>query len=458
MLRERVALGLLLTTVGVVVLSLAAAAPANASAAAGPKTITCSSGLSLAVSGTEGPAPFFVQFSLTVYWGSPFWANWSFGDGNYLNDTGTAELHPGHTFSTVGAFESTVAVSGDQRSGACSVQIRTTPPALVAHAQSSPDAGVAPLVVHLTGSVLGGTGTFVEVSWSFGDGNSAPGFNLTYAYSTPGTYHATFNVVDSAGDAANATVNITVQSLLPPPSGSGVNLGEVSVAGILAATIAAFVGAVMYVRSHPYTFSSSEDEGEGDGDSEEGSAIRTLSPIADAEYSTSTGGPGETTALATTGSRFPAESYRGVFLDLSAREYDVLAASMVSSEVTSIVPTGQAPIARPMLPKQPRLSHRVVLHLFSQPRLGDDEVATVEFTQTGMMESLVVPQSLLSNVLRRLTFSGYLVQDVRHVQGVNRRLNVYRLTPKGERFAERLRKATPKGPSDREKGTSPPAS
>ena len=99
-----------------------------------------------------------------------------------------------------------------------------------------------------------------------------------------------------------------------------------------------------------------------------------------------------------------------------------------------------------------RLSQRVVLHLAAQGRLYDDEIATPAFTQAGMSEALMVGQSPLSNILRRLVLGGVLAEDVRHVRGRPKRLRVYRLTTMGEALAAELRRrgTTPVG------GTAPP--
>lgn len=86
------------------------------------------------------------------------------------------------------------------------------------------------------------------------------------------------------------------------------------------------------------------------------------------------------------------------------------------------------------------LARRVVLHLSFQGRLGPDEVAPVGFTQQGMAASLSVRQGNLSKVLQRLVAAGALEVDRRHVRGVDRRLNVYRLTALGESISRDLRR------------------
>ncbi len=95
-------------------------------------------------------------------------------------------------------------------------------------------------------------------------------------------------------------------------------------------------------------------------------------------------------------------------------------------------------------PERLHLSQRVVLHIYQQGRLMDDEVATLAFTQAGMSEKLGIGQSPISNILRRLEVGGVLKQDVRHVFGRPRRLRVYRLTAMGEALALELMRRRPR--------------
>jgi PKD repeat protein/DNA-binding MarR family transcriptional regulator len=435
--RSRSAALLALLLFGLVGTMVLASAGTQAAGPAQGHATNCSTGLTLELSQAAGPAPLEVSFDLAVYWGIPVSTNWSFGDDSYLNGSGPNYLEPVHVYQALGSMEAIVEVHSGIRSGACSALVVTTPPRLVAAARATPVSGIAPLVVHFSGTASGGSGTFLSANWSFGDGQSEPGFNLTYSYTIPGIYYATFLVVDAAHDSANATVAITVQEWAPPSTSGGVNIGTVSLVTLLAASVAAFVGAVLYVRSHPYPFTSEDGDGElgleaVPGETEITERELDLEPTPDPFEV-------EETAIVPTGPRFPPEAYQARFMDLAPRGPEALAGP------------SDDPRSRPD-PDRPKLSQRVILHLYSQPRLGDDEVATTAFTQAGMMEALEVPQSLLSNVLRRLQYSRILVQDVRHVQGSPRRLNVYRLSPKGEQLAERLRRA---GEAAKKRGAGP---
>jgi DNA-binding MarR family transcriptional regulator len=82
---------------------------------------------------------------------------------------------------------------------------------------------------------------------------------------------------------------------------------------------------------------------------------------------------------------------------------------------------------------------RVITHLASLGRLGNDEVGRLGFTQKGMSEALGIRQGTLTKVLSRLEAAKVIEVDRRHVRGQPRRLNVYRLTALGESVARDLR-------------------
>lgn len=449
--RIRAGRAALLALSGVMGLLLVGGVAGAAHPAVVPPPVNCSTGLVLDTSQVAGPAPLFVTFTLTSYWGTPTVADWNFGDGAYFNGSGAAYLHPSHRYADIGTFIAIVQVSDGTRSGACSVGIQATAPPLSVHASGTPLTGSTPLTVRLSGTVAGGTGTFSTVSWSFGDGNGAVGYNLSYTYSVPGTYLAQFTVIDSAGNVGNATLTIQVLPAGALPQSGPVNLGTLSIVGAIAATIAAFGGAVLYVRTRSVEFAG----GSGPDDAGDTAAIELSGEDTDlAEGGMAEPAPEEwsssTEIEARSGSSvYAPQSYRGVFLDLSERDFDVLGSE--GPETTALARRDEdRGIASAERPRGPKLSHRVVLHLFAQPRLGLDDTATVSFTQAGMTDELGVPQSLLSNVLRRLIFSGLLSAEVRHVQGSRRRLNVYQLTSKGEHYAARLREKYAAAPASPE--------
>jgi DNA-binding MarR family transcriptional regulator len=97
-----------------------------------------------------------------------------------------------------------------------------------------------------------------------------------------------------------------------------------------------------------------------------------------------------------------------------------------------------APIP-PQVSEDADLAGRVIRHLASLGRLGNDEVGRLGFTQRGMIDALGIRQGTLTKVLSRLEAAQVIEVDRRHVQGQPRRLNVYRLTALGESVARDIR-------------------
>lgn len=428
-----------LSAVGLLLLSV----PAAGSSA---PVALCSSDMYLQASVTQGPVPLLVSFSLEVNWSSAPAVNWSFGDGSpaYLG-TGVQFLHPTHRYSVVGSYPATVKVSSGIRTGSCAVDIVADPPQLTVQAAAHPIRATAPALIAFSGSAAGGSSTYTSELWSFSDGTDSVGWNTTHQFSLPGTYSANFTVFDSAGDSAHALVYVNVSAAASVPATS--TPPTVDPVSAIAGALAAMIGAALLYavpagassgargtdarREEETSELDSDDTGpllpegfvyRGDeptsGESlylehvppEPGEPIRPLPPPTISELALLTGVPS-----------LPA---------LPAPKEPV---------------PGEAPVAPAPAPEEQakeasalRLSQRVLLHLYGQGRLGDDEIATPGFTQAGMTGSLDTQQSLLSNVLRRMLYSGYLTQDVRHVRGASRRLRVYRLTPKGERLAREL--------------------
>ncbi len=432
--------------VGLVALSFV---PSVAGTPAPPAPPKCSQLLMLEVNQQIGPAPLLVQFQLTSYLGFPIAISWDFGDGSYLNGSGATYLHPAHRYAVAGDYVATLEVSGSGETGACSAGIVATAPGMTITSGASATSGTVPLLVHFSATVAGGTGTFDELSWSFGDGGSAPGASLTHTYTIPGSYRAVFTAVDTAGDVANSTILIQVLAASPGPTTEGVSAGSLSIFGAIGAGLAVFAGAMVYVRGG-YRFG-----GSGRAPPPDPSGETHLAPLPPGPASPAAGLgtelAGQSSSVVPYDSIYPPQMYRGRFLDLSVLEYDVLATSSVG--MSEIVPAPPAPLATDLeRTDRPKLSQRVLLHLHGLPRLGPDDIPTEEYTQSGMVRALDVSQSPLSNVLRRLTYSGLIRAEVDHVQGGARRLNVYRLTSKGELLAEKIGRqlaaAEAAGPAD----------
>jgi len=106
-------------------------------------------------------------------------------------------------------------------------------------------------------------------------------------------------------------------------------------------------------------------------------------------------------------------------------------------------PDARSPLAAPSATVDPqetvRLSRRIVVHLFGLGRRAPDDVGRPEATQRGIGAALGAEQSAVSKVVRRLIAAEVVTAARIHVRGVDRRVNVYSLTRKGELLAHEIR-------------------
>jgi len=109
----------------------------------------------------------------------------------------------------------------------------------------------------------------------------------------------------------------------------------------------------------------------------------------------------------------------------------------VSIVTEAVAPSSNLPPKR--LTPNANAAGRVILHLASLGRLGNDDVAKLGYTQRGMTEALGIPQGALAKVLSRLQEADIVESHRMHVSGEPRRLKVYRLTGLGESVARDLR-------------------
>jgi PKD repeat protein len=92
-----------------------------------------------------------------------------------------------------------------------------TPPA--AALSVTPQSGTAPVSVAFDGrSSLDPDGQIVAYTWSFGDGQSASGPQVSHTYISAGTYMAVLTVTDNQGATGSASTTISVQAPNSPPS------------------------------------------------------------------------------------------------------------------------------------------------------------------------------------------------------------------------------------------------
>jgi PKD repeat protein len=90
------------------------------------------------------------------------------------------------------------------------VQESSTTRSLTVSISANLTSGQAPLSVSFSGSVTGGTGSYTEYAWDFGDGSTGSGSSISHTYSAPGTYTTKLTVTDSSGSQASTVTTITV--------------------------------------------------------------------------------------------------------------------------------------------------------------------------------------------------------------------------------------------------------
>lgn len=355
--------------------------------------------VSLSATPSYGAAPLSVAFEASATSGTPTGFNWSFGDGAFYNGTNVSAASPTHTYVNPGTFLVNVTVFEGTESGATSIEVHVVPSTLAVHVSASVSTGRVPLTVTFMSQVSGGTGTYVNYSWNFGDGGSGSGSSIRYTYFHSGTFHAVLTVFDSSNASSAGGVWVNATSAETPRTNLWAVVEGVApwlVAGVLIGMVVAWS-----LSRRPVTWRSEESDLSRRGPPPPSS----LDAVTGAGPSTLSG-PG------------------------------------VGSPSTDPRPSG----VRASLGSQPSgtllISQRVILQLFSLGRLGSDEVAPTGFTQQGLSEALETPQNSLTNVLRRLVAAGILVEDTRHVTGRDRRLKVYRLTTRGEGLASDLRRRT----------------
>ena len=402
---------------------------------------TAGSGFLLIASPSTGTAPLPVQFTVDDPNGPPTFVVWNFGDGQGYSGNTSALLDPGHVYSAVGTFSVVVNVTQGTEHDSCTTTIVVSPGPLSVQISANPATGPVPLTVHFSARLSGGSGTFQSALWTFGDGNSATGFNVTYTYTSPGRYPAILTLVDSSNQSARANLTVTAQSAQTPGNVSSNATGGLSVTelALILLVVLGVVGALGIWGVRRSRSRSIPDEGVRTAPSStEGPEPVPMDQGAPVEEDLE-GPVGPTGPPAPTPSREPSWV---TTIPAPQPEAKVVAvpepeAPTSASRVPSEAPTG--PLVTPKASRAGlKLSQRVLLHLYQQGHLADGEVAPMGFTQGGMAERLEVGQSPLSSVLRRLVVAGLVVQDTRHVRGQPRRLRVYRLSPLGDSVARDL--------------------
>jgi PKD repeat protein len=150
-----------------------------------------------------------VGFTCAVSEGTaPYVVAWDFGDGSSQLVAVAA-----HSYLAAGRFVPTCSATDASGASLVGSLLLNVSPAVRA-AIGRPYPGAAPgSSVPLAALPAGGTGTYVEYTWTFGDGQVAAGENVSHAYSAAGNFTVQLAVNDSNGGVAHATTNVSVRPL-----------------------------------------------------------------------------------------------------------------------------------------------------------------------------------------------------------------------------------------------------
>lgn len=168
--------------------------------------------LMVAASPTSGYAPLITTFNVAASGGSGIYPyiSWGFGDGTFASGNAAS-----HVFLSRGIYSVGVTITDSQGNTASAhFNVTVLTPPLHAYAGATQYTGTAPLTITFNASATGGTGAGYSYHWSFSNGGTATGAVVQHVFISGGTYAAVVTVMDSAGNTAVATLNVT---LAAPP-------------------------------------------------------------------------------------------------------------------------------------------------------------------------------------------------------------------------------------------------
>lgn len=137
--------------------------------------------------------------------------DWEFGDGTSASGSRTT-----HAFAPSGTYLVTLTVfdnEGQQARLSMPVTVRPTSTPTTASFTLSPVAPVVlePVTFNAAGSVVSPGRTIVIYEWDFGDGSVGAGVRPTHTYTRAGTFVVNLTVIDSQGQKATASQQVTVR-------------------------------------------------------------------------------------------------------------------------------------------------------------------------------------------------------------------------------------------------------
>jgi len=134
------------------------------------------------------------------------------GAGGYIT------VMPSHYGNIAGNYKVVIYATDDFGSYSFTITLKINPTTgpLTLICNANPVSGNAPLNVLFTATASGGSGTYTNYAWNFGDGTNGNGNPITHTYSA-GTYIPAVTVTDSAGNTASAncpTITVSASGLV----------------------------------------------------------------------------------------------------------------------------------------------------------------------------------------------------------------------------------------------------
>jgi PKD repeat protein len=163
---------------------------------------TGQTGIPITLAGTATDPGLVDQASLTY--------RWDFGDGA----SGDGQV-VSHSYARAGTYTVKLTVTDkDGGWGADTATVQVTqpnqPPRAVINGPASGKVGEA-LNFNASGS-SDSDGTIVSYAWTFGDGSTGNGLNVTHAYNAAGSYDITLTVTDNGGLSHSATHRVVIEA------------------------------------------------------------------------------------------------------------------------------------------------------------------------------------------------------------------------------------------------------
>src|SRR5207245_2404351 len=143
--------------------------------------------------------------------GSPYTFAWTFGDGT--TDTGSPVAH---SYSAGGSYSPFVTASdslgGSKVAQTQGVTVGSPPAPLGASANSPQTAADVGQSITFTCTGSGGTAPYTY-GWTFGDGTTGSGVQITHMYTQTGAFQTTVVVTDGNGATTSGSASVTISNI-----------------------------------------------------------------------------------------------------------------------------------------------------------------------------------------------------------------------------------------------------